>query len=119
MRSNESGFTTIETLQASVLSSIAMVGLFSMLFTTIQGNAQARDLTIATTLAETKMEELRATPFASLTNGLDTVAGGGTQWTRTWAVAPGPTADTKKVVVSIGGVGRGAAPLQIATILAE
>ena len=119
MRSNEAGFTTIETLQASVLSSIAMVGLFTMLFTTIQGNAQARDITIATTLAETKMEELRATPFASLSDGLDTVPSDGVEWTRTWAVVPGPTADTRKVVVSIDGVGRSAAPLQLTTILAE
>jgi hypothetical protein len=40
-------------------------------------------------------------------------------WTRTWAVVPGPTADTRKVVVSIDGVGRTSAPLQLTTILAE
>jgi hypothetical protein len=65
------------------------------------------------------MEELRATPFASLSDGLDTVPSDGAEWTRTWAVVPGPTADTRKVVVSIDGVGRSAAPLQLTTILAE
>ena len=119
MLAREDGFTTIETLQASVVSMIAMVGLSSLLFTTIQGNAQARDITIATTLAEAKMEELRATPFASLADGVDTVSNAGAEWTRSWSVEDGPTPGTRMVVVSIDGGGRGSVPLELTTILTE
>jgi Tfp pilus assembly protein PilV len=119
MLANDRGFTTIETLQASVVSSIAMVGLCSLLFTTIQGNAQARDITIAKTLAEAKMEELRAMPLASLASGLDEVLDAGVEWTRSWDVATGPTAGTRMVVVSIGGAGRTAPSLELTTILTE
>jgi len=118
MVSGEKGFTTIETLQASVVSSIALVGLCSLLLSTIHGNARARDITIATALAETKLEELRATDFASLADGADTVTDAGAGWTRTWTILPGPTVGTKEIVVSIDGLQRGA-PLALKTILTD
>jgi Tfp pilus assembly protein PilV len=118
MPCGEKGFTTIETLQASVVSSIALVGLCSLLLSTIHGDARARDISIATALAETKIEQLRGTAFASLADGADTVADAGGEWTRSWAVLPGPTAGTREVVVSIGGVPR-RGPLALTTILTE
>jgi Tfp pilus assembly protein PilV len=115
----DAGFTTIEILEATVLSGIALAGLCALLVTTIHGNVQARDITAAATLAETKVEELRATDFGLLASGSDTVADGGAEWTRSWKVTSGPTAGTKKVVVLIDGVRGQPAPLRLETILAD
>lgn len=119
MPQGQKGFTTIETLQASVLSSIALVGLCSLLLSTIHGNATARDIATATALAETKIEELRASAFTSLADGSEAVTNAGMEWERSWQVLPGPTADTRKVVVSIGGLRGNASPLELTTILTE
>lgn len=115
----KAGFTTIETLEATVLSSIALVGLCSLLLTTIHGNVQARDITVAAALGETKVEELRATDFGLLASGSDTATDGGAEWTRSWTVTAGPTAGTKNVVVLIDGVHQQSVPVRLETILAE
>jgi hypothetical protein len=72
-----------------------------MLLATMHGNLHARDVTGAATVAETKIEELRATPFGSLVNGSDAVTFSGVGYTRSWTVTSGPTGTTREVLVNV------------------
>jgi hypothetical protein len=92
-------------MQASALSTIALVGISSMLFGTMSATIRARDLTTATTLAEAKLEDLRGTPYANVIDGSDTVADQGIPYTRAWAVVGGPTSGTKDVTLTIAWLG--------------
>jgi hypothetical protein len=98
---SSSGFTLFDVMQASALSTIALVGISSMLFSTMSAAIRARDLTTATTLAETKLEELRGIAYASVANGSDAVTDQGIAYGRQWAVASGPTASTKDVTLTV------------------
>ena len=102
MRSRDQrGFTTIELLEAVALCGIAVVGLSSLLLATMHGNLRARDVTAASTVAETKIEELRGASFDSLANGSDAVTFGGIGFTRSWTVTSGPTSATREVRVEV------------------
>lgn len=102
---SDSGFTLFDVMQASALSTIALVGISSMLFGTMSATIRARDLTTAATLAEAKLEELRGVPYANVVDGYDSVTDQETPYMREWAVVGGPTAGTKDVTLTITWLG--------------
>ena len=114
---SQRGFTTIEVLQASALSSVAVVGLSTLLFTTMHGNTHARDITAAANVAQAKIEELRASSYALVTSGSGSVTKGGVHYTLTWTVSAGPATGTKEVTVAVEGVHQQAGPLKLRTII--
>jgi Tfp pilus assembly protein PilV len=116
-RRSQRGFTTIEVLQACALSSVAMVGLSSLLFTTMHGNIHARDVTAAANVAQAKIEELRGISYALVASGSDSVTSAGTSYTRTWTISTGPTAGTKEVLVSVSGLYQQAGAVKLRTII--
>jgi prepilin-type N-terminal cleavage/methylation domain-containing protein len=54
------GFSLLEVLVASTLVSVAVVGLVPLLIVSTRTNEDARTATVATVLAQQKMEQLRA-----------------------------------------------------------
>ena len=61
------GFTLLEIVIAILILTIALLGLASLTSTIIKGNASNKTLTIATTLAKDKLEELRSLPLPEST----------------------------------------------------
>ena len=65
-RSGQDGFTLIEVLIAIVILSAGLLGMASLTIGIIRGNKLSNDLTMATTLAQDKMEEIRSYAYANV-----------------------------------------------------
>lgn len=63
---SQNGFTLIEVLMAIIVLSIGFLALASMTITAIKGNAVASKQTIATTLAQEKIEEIKDRPYGEV-----------------------------------------------------
>jgi len=96
----DNGFTLIEIMIAIFVLAIALIGLASVTTMTIKGNDFSKTMTVATTTAKDKMEELDATAYGSLANGNDTVNLNNLNYQRTWTIGT-ETNNRKTVVVSV------------------
>ncbi len=68
------GFTMLELLMAILVLVVALVGLLSSYTGCFNLNETARNLTVATNAAQQKMEEIRNTPFDSISGSFNNVA---------------------------------------------
>ena len=92
----EAGFTLIEIFVAMVLLSIGLLGTAALTTGVVRGNVQSRNLTTATTIAQTCFEENRRVGYANAgivpaggTNnctGSSTVTLGGVSFTRALSI---------------------------------
>ncbi len=64
-RFGEGGFTLIEVVVTMVLLSVGLMGLGPMMISVMQGNRFAQDMTLATSLAEDRIEEILHQPVFS------------------------------------------------------
>jgi len=94
------GFTLLEIVVAILILTIALLGLASLTSTIINGNFFNRTLTVATTLAKDKLEELKSRPLTGTGSGatipsaysgtdyrganLETATSTNAYFTRTW-----------------------------------
>ncbi|NOZ70286.1 MAG: prepilin-type N-terminal cleavage/methylation domain-containing protein [Deferribacteres bacterium] len=89
-----SGFTLVEVMIAMVVLLVGMIGVMSMQYFSVRGNAASRELRIATSLSQQVLENLRATPYANLSSTTDeqppkgVAISGNVQFTRAWWVVP-------------------------------
>jgi type IV pilus assembly protein PilV len=104
----QEGFTLNEVLLSIALIAIGTLGFSLSTMGVIRGNQISSSVTIATNLAQAKIEELKAqTSWTNVTNASDpnnpiteTGAGGGT-FTRTWTIKDSPLASNLKEI-SVG-----------------
>lgn len=102
------GFSLIEVLIALVILSICLLGMAALMTTTTRNNSYGSHLTEAATLAQDKLEQLRATPFGLITLNAtitDKPVGSSIAYTRSWVAVPniappGNTLDTITITVS-------------------
>ncbi|MDA2909298.1 hypothetical protein MYX04_00005 [Nitrospiraceae bacterium AH_259_D15_M11_P09] len=67
MRVNgEAGFSVTEALAAMAVFSIGMLGIDGLLIATINGDASARKMTTAVSIAEARMEKAKSVGFSAL-----------------------------------------------------
>ena len=103
------GFTLVEVLIALVILSICLLGMAGLMATTTRNNSYGGRLTEAATLAQDKLEQLRATPFgmipvnATITD--NPVGSTGVTYNRSWVAVPniappGNTLDVITITVS-------------------
>ena len=87
LRSN-AGFSLIEALIAIAILSVVMLGTASMLFTGLAGSAGSNNRYLAAATAQSRIETLMNTPFASLTNQLTpiTTTSNGVSYKTKWRV---------------------------------
>jgi Tfp pilus assembly protein PilV len=124
---SEGGVAFLEVLVAAGLFSIVMLVLPSMLLSVTRTNFQARDMTAAMSLAQSKLEELRAQSYAALAAGSDTTAIGSrgsstesiTPYTRRWAVVTGPVTGTKEIEIKIEWKHQGVRTIELRTMVWE
>jgi prepilin-type N-terminal cleavage/methylation domain-containing protein len=93
-RLNTRGFTLIEMMVASTILILGLLGVAGLLTSSYSKNSNSKQITIATTIAEKKMEELKASGFA----GLPIVACPGTS-------APAPANSSFSVSHCVASVG--------------
>ena len=103
------GFTLVEILTALVILSICLLGMAGLMATTTKNNSFGGHLTEAATIAQDKLEQLRATPFgmipvnATITD--NPVGSTGVTYNRSWVAVPniappGNTLDVITITVS-------------------
>jgi Tfp pilus assembly protein PilV len=80
------GFSLIEALLAGGLLSVGVLSLVPLLVVAIGAVREAARITVASTLAAQKIEELRAGPLVLAGEGRDRVEG----YARVWRVTPLP-----------------------------
>ena len=68
MTGKEKGFTLVEVLIAVMVLAIAFLAMYQMQAMAVRGNETANQVTIATMLAQDKMEEIRNTNYDDVTN---------------------------------------------------
>ncbi len=88
-----SGFTLVEVMIAMVVLLVGMIGVMSMQYFSVRGNAASREMRIATNLSQQALENLKLIPYADLADGADAPASGvaitgNVQFTRAWWVVP-------------------------------
>jgi type IV pilus modification protein PilV len=86
--SSQSGFTVIEVMVSMAIFSAAILGLAASATTVMRANQTSYSYTIATNLAQDKLEELKANPATLASGGPDYPTALGMTFTRTWTVSP-------------------------------
>lgn len=81
-KANEKGFSLIEVLIAMVILTVALLGTGALLVGIIRGNLVSKHVTMATILAQEKMEEMKARGYSgisssdtTITEGYDAISG--------------------------------------------
>ncbi len=100
------GFTLTEILVAMVVLSIGLLGITAMTISAIKTLTFSKELTMATTLAQDKMEAIQRVAFSAITSQNYPVEDYGTisdfpQFRRTVAISPGPTPTTKMLLITV------------------
>jgi len=67
----QKGFTLIEVMIAMVVLLVGILGVMSMQYYSVSGNASSREMRIATGISQQLIEQLKATPYAELASGAD------------------------------------------------
>ena len=111
----EAGFSLVETMIASLVLTVGLVGLLQLLAVATVMHSDARHATTATLLAQAKIDELMKKNLttaaavqvggdldANVTNYFDTPESG---VTRRWVVAAGPVANTRLLTVKVENKG--------------
>ncbi len=97
----QGGFTLIEILLAMVIFSISFLGLAAGATTVMKSNHSSYINTVATNLAQDKLEELRAMNVTAIGGGHDTEKVGAVTFTRTWTTDDVDVAGLRKIKVVI------------------
>lgn len=108
---NQNGFTLIEVLMAAVIISFGMLAMGTFLGNYMNKNTHNERVTMATTYAQEKVEELRTKALADdLTSGdgaTETLSGSGGTYTRTSVVDDASNPHTITVTVTWTDTGSG------------
>jgi len=98
------GFTIIEVMVAISILAVGLMAVFTAQSRSITGNADANRQTEAMTLAQDKMEELLAVPYADLDGAGSPVTAPG-NYVVTWTVTPYESDNYKLIEVEVAGAG--------------
>ena len=115
----QEGFTLIELMIAIVILSVGLLGMATLTGSIVQKNKLSNDLTAATTLAQDKLEEVRANGYASAVSETKTAcAGDFSEYQREVTVST-LSAGIKQVTVKVYWGPSDAHDVEIKTILCE
>lgn len=93
------GFTLIEIIIAIFIIAVALTSVMAVTTMIINSNALSKEITMATTIAQSRMEQLKKTPYASLAGGSETQSIYTTRWTVT-SNSPMANMSTAQVVTT-------------------
>ena len=112
-RRNQQGFTFIETLSSMFILTVVLLAVGSLVYSTMRSTTSSKEMTVATTLMQDKMEGLRNTSLSSLNSGNDTVHLGNIDYTRQWAVAA--SGNIRRITVDVNWNSRGSHAVTMTT----
>ena len=102
------GFSLIEVVIALFILAICLLALAGLMVTTTRNSSFGGHMTEAVTIAQDKLEQLMAAPWASVLPGDDKVTtaipgapGTGISYVRSWRVDANPNGDQRWVTVTI------------------
>ena len=99
---NKEGFTLVEIMVAIIVLAIGLLSFFALNMAIIKSNVFSKAITYATNLAQEKIEQLKNTPYANITNQTETGIGLNNAFTRTTTVQEGvPQANMKTITVTV------------------
>jgi prepilin-type N-terminal cleavage/methylation domain-containing protein len=108
---NQSGFTLVEVLLATVLLTLMAGGFTALHFSGLDSLDSQRDRVLLDSRLSSKMEELLSTEFSSLVSGSEAITVEGENHTLNWNVTPvdldgdvNPDPGAVQVTVSIAGI---------------
>jgi Tfp pilus assembly protein PilV len=91
----------IEILIVMIILPISLLALAGLMATTTRNTSFGNHIAEATTFAQERLEELRVTPWATITTGNDTrTSSMGIVYTRTWTVPP-PIGNLRTVTITL------------------
>ena len=120
-KKSQKGFTLIELLIAIVILSVGLLGMATLTGSIVQKNKFSNDLTSATTLAQDKLEDIRANGYASAVSETKTACTGDfSEYQREVTVSNDtPASGMKQVTVTVYWGPSDAHSIGIKTILSE
>jgi type IV pilus assembly protein PilV len=96
------GFTLVESMLTLAIMSMSLLALAGLQITALRGNALARRITTAVSIAEQRIEQLKNTSYANIQAEVATqVSASNLHFTRQVTVTNGPLPNTKSVNVLI------------------
>jgi type IV pilus modification protein PilV len=99
---NARGFTLIEVLVAMNIFSVALLGIAMSTASVIKANQVSYYTSLANTLAQDKLEQLKATPSSIASGGPVTDTISGKSFSRSWTVtANSPATGMHKIDVTV------------------
>ena len=133
MKNRADGFTLVEVLLAISIFTVGLVSLAQLALLARESDRSAALLTVASVLAQDKMEQLRATPWpigaaAGCCEYFDAhgvlVANGtnppiGTEYMRAWSIDPVPAIPDAAVTLRVWVEPRGAATVRLVSVRAR
>jgi len=99
MRTQNRGFTLLEVMISLVILAVGLLGLAQLTLISRAGLISSQGMTEATTIAQSKLEELRAVTWDEIQAGQDTVTGStGISFERTWGIT---TDNNRKMITCL------------------
>jgi len=120
LKQSQEGFTLIEVLVAIVILSVGLLGMASLTGSIVRYNKLSNDRSAATTLAQDKLEEVRANGYSSAEQE-DPIActGNFSEYKRGVTVSENTALGTKQIAVKVSWGPSDAHDVEIKTILCE
>ena len=111
----------IEMLIAIVILSVSLLAMAGLMATSTKNTSFGGHMTEAATLAQDKLEELRAGPWISLVNGNDNRPFGteGNYYTRTWTVATNAALNLRTVTITVSWTDQSNHQIQFLSAIAQ
>ncbi len=120
---NASGFTLIELLVAAVIIVFGLLAIATFLGNLVGKNSANERKTIATILAEEKIEDLRndalKIDITAADNGNDTVTTAAGPFTRTWTIVEDFASLSDQITVLVDWEGRGKSEVTLVTLISN
>lgn len=118
---NASGFTLIEVLIAAVIILFGLLAMGSFLGNLVNKNAVNERKTIATVIAQEKLEDLRSDALkidlTAADNGNDTITSDAGPFTRTWTIAEDFAGLSDQITVQVNWEGLGGSEVTLITLI--
>ncbi|TDJ50066.1 MAG: type II secretion system protein [Nitrospina sp.] len=120
---NAAGFTLIELLVAAVIIVFGLLAIATFLGNLVGKNTANERKTIATVLAEEKIEDLRndalKIDLTAADNGNDTITTDAGPFTRTWTIVEDFASLSDQITVLVDWEGRGKSEVTLVTLISN
>jgi type IV pilus assembly protein PilV len=100
------GFTLLEVMITMVILAIGLLGLAGLQIIAIKGNSYGQQMTVASTMAQNQLEQMRQGAVALVTSNDFVTDSNGITYTRTWTVTPNtPNQNMNTVEIDVSWAG--------------